>query len=245
VPASAGPVATPILNAGFHFSDILKVQVNNLAARIAPKTSAALVHWYITLDTTSSDLGEVRLDKGAFVSVELGPVPIGNTVWYLVWPATSTQPRTEGTNWYHVAPPKGQSVPAWVAASVGDAKYMTFAKRPTTAEIEAVQTIGLNLAGRGNYRSDPMPRHDAFLLTWAAASTSATACTFKVELVPDDLDFDPLVAVSTSTTTVKVAALEGVPLLWSVATKSTWATFTLDVTSTCNWAVRLERLEHD
>jgi hypothetical protein len=244
VPATAA--ASPTLAVGFQYSDILKVQVNRLAARVTPDRNARLVHGYNVSGPAPVDAGEIRLSKGDYVSVQLGPVPVGDTVWYLVWPAKGGHLHVSDADWYQTPPMAGQAGPGWVAASVGAAKYMTFFRKPSVAEVEAWEAVGLNAAALGSYQSAPMPRHDAFQFSWAAAApVSGTACQFKVELVPDDSDFDPLVAVDTSTTTAKVAPLNGAGLPWTVAGSSTWDTFTLNVTSTCNWAVRLLRLEHD
>jgi len=247
----AGPTSTPaspgtVTTDGFHFDDILKIQVNKLAVRTAPTKTARLVHQYLILGTKASDLGEVRLNTGNFVKVQLGPLQVGNITWYLVWPAAGAKLDDQTTNWYDQAPLAGQPVPAWIATAVGTAKYVTLERRPTSAQIEAVEAPGLVVAGTGNYVSAPMPRHDAFLFYWAATITgTATTCAFNVQLVPDDADFDPLTAVDTSTTSVKAAAVAGASLPWVVAGSSTWATFTVQITSSCGWAIRLIRLEHD
>ncbi|HYK94389.1 MAG TPA: hypothetical protein VE011_00760 [Candidatus Dormibacteraeota bacterium] len=241
VPASPGTVVTN----GFHFDDILRIQVDRLAVRTAPTKTARLVHQYLILGTTASDLGEVRLGRGNFVKVQAGPLQIADITWYLVWPAAGAKLDDQTTNWYDTAPMAGQPVPAWIATAIGATRYATLERRPTTAQIAAVEAPGLVVAGSGRYVSPPMPRHDAFLLYWAAASPTAASCAFKVQLVPDDPSFDPLTAVGTSTTSVKASPLDGMPVPWPVAGTSTWATFTLVVTGTCAWAIRLIRLEHD
>jgi hypothetical protein len=245
---TATPAATAALTEGFHYGDILKIQVNRLPARIAPKRTAALVHGYDLSGPAPVDGGTVRLSKGDFVSVQLGPVPIGDTVWYLVWPATATAIRAGGLEWYTSPPPDSSPVPAWVAASVGSDVYMGLQKRPSTAELEAYMPVGLNVAATGNYESAPQARHDGFLLDWAAsAPTSGTACAFKLALTPADADFDPAVAVNTSTTTVKMSSLNGFgySVEWLPIPPGSWETYTVKVTSTCRWAVRFIRLEHD
>lgn len=245
----ATPAPTAILNAGFRFGDILKVQVNSLAARIAPKRTAALVHAYDLSGPAPIDGGTVRLDKGDLVSVELGPVPVGDTVWYLVWPAPGSRLRPGGMEWYATAPPAGSPGPAWMAASVGGNVYLQLDRHPTLAEIEAAfGSAGLSAAGQGTFVSAPQPRHDGFELGWGAATlASGTDCSFKLSLVPADAGVAPKVAASTSTTTVKVSPLEGVRVStdWLPAPAGSWETFTVHVTGTCNWAFRLIRLEHD
>ena len=245
---TATPAATAALADGFHYGDILKIQVNRLAARIAPKRTAALVHGYDLSGPAPIDGGSVRLNKGDYVSVQLGPVLIGDTTWYLVWPATATALHPGGLEWYTSPPPDSSPVPAWVAASVGSDAYMSLQKRPSTAELESFMPIGLNVAGTGNYVSPPQARHDGFLIDWAAAApTSGTSCAFKLALAPADADFAPVVAVSTSTTTVKMSSLNGFGYTtdWLPIPPGSWETYTVTVTSTCNWAFRFIRLEHD
>lgn len=244
----ATPAPTPRLAEGFNYSDILKVQVNSLAARIAPKRTSALVHGYDLSGPAPVDKGTVRLDKGNYVSVELGPLPIGDTVWYLVWPATAAALHPGGTQWYTTPPIEGSPIPAWVAASVGSDVYMSLQRRPDLAEIEAFSAVGVVAAGFGNYTSGPQARHDGFNFEWAAAApVSGTSCALKIALVPEDEDFDEKVAVQTTTTTVKVGPLAGSNLSapWLPAPEGSWDSFTVKVTSTCNWAFRLLRLEHD
>lgn len=251
--ASLAPTATPAATAalanGFHVGDILKIQVNSLAARIAPKRSAALVHAYDISGPAPVDKGSVRLDKGEFVSVELGPLPIGDTVWYLVWPAPGAKLHPGGTEWYTKPPNDGSPLAGWVAASVGKDVYMSLQRRPDASEIEMFAPSGVPAAGLGNYASAPQPRHDGFLFWWAAAApVSGTTCSVKVELVPSDGDFDPKVALATTTTTtVKIGPLAGTftSAPWLPAPDGSWETFTIQVTSTCNWAIRVLRLEHD
>ena len=245
--APATPAATPILNPGFQHGDILKIQVNSLAARIVPKRSAALVHAYDITGPAPVDGGTVRLDKGDFVSVELGPVPVGDTVWYLVWPASGAKLHAGGLQWYTTPPVAGSPVPAWVAGSVGSDVYMKLERRPDPSELDPFGGPGVVAAGRGNFVSAPQPRHDVFQLGWAAATpSSGTECTFKVELVPSDADFDAKLGIQTTTTTVKVSPLggSGVSAPWLPAPAGSWETFTVNVTGTCNWAFRLVRLEH-
>jgi hypothetical protein len=251
-PASRAPAATAAPTAalveGFHYSDILKVQVDRLAARIAPNRTAALVHAYDISGPAPIDGGLVRLNKGDFVSVQLGPLRIDDTVWYLVWPAPGAKLHPGGLQWYTGLPPDSSPVPAWVAGSVGADVYLSLQRRPDTAEIEAYMPIGLNTAGSGNYESAPLPRHDLFLIDWAAAAPKqGTSCSFSLSLAPADEDVAPEVVIKTSTTSVKVSELNGfganVP--WLPIPAGAWDTFTIRVTSTCTWALRFVRLDHD
>jgi len=71
-PATPAPLPTGTLSKnGFRFDDILKIQVDKLAVRVAPTRDARLVHQYLVLGTTASDLGEVRLNKDDQVKVQM------------------------------------------------------------------------------------------------------------------------------------------------------------------------------
>lgn len=245
---SLQPAPTPILHAGFQYSDILKVQVDRLPARVQPTRTAALAHAYDLSGPAPVDGGLVRLSKGDFVSVELGPLPIGDTVWYLVWPAPGNKLHPGGLEWYTSPPPGGSPVPGWVAASVGASVYMSLERRPAKSEIEAYAAVGLNVAARGSYESVSQPRHDRFLIDWAAAAPVAgTACAFNVSLVPSDADFTPEAPIKASTTTVKTSSLSGfgATVPWLPIPAGAWDTFMVAVASTCDWAIRFIRLEHD
>jgi hypothetical protein len=135
-----------------------------------------------------------------------------------------------------------------MAAQVGDDLYMTLHRRPSLEEIEEFLPLGLNVAGTGNYESPPQPRHDFFLFDWAVATPVAdTSCDLIVSLVPADADFEPVFALSTSTSGVKVAPVAGVAVNapWLPAPAGSWETFTVRVSGTCTWAIRLTPLHHD
>jgi hypothetical protein len=245
------PAPTPFVTEGFKYGDILKVQVNDLAARQAPKRSAALVHGYDLDGAAPIDDGLVRLDKGDFVSVHLGPIRVGETVWYLVYPSDNGVFHEAEVNWYHGPPGTTAFGPAWVAASVGEQVYLTFDHHPSDLELEGFLPIGLNAAGTGSYVSPPQARHDFNLFDWAASTTvNGTPCSFKVSLVPSDPGVAPVSAINTTTTTttnVKAASLDGktVDAPWLPAPEGSWETFTVNVTGTCRWAIRLTPLHHD
>lgn len=246
--ATAAPAPTGTLSEGFHYGDILKVQVNNLAVRAQPKRTAALVHAYDLTGPAPIDHGLVRLDKGAFVSVHLGPVKVGQTAWYLVWPSRDGDFHTSPITWYTAHPSEGTPGPGWMAASVGDDVYATLVREPGVAELEGWEPIGLNAAGTGSFTSAPQPRHDGWAFTWAAAAPrSGDPCTLHVQLVPADVDFEPVTAIETTTSGVKVSAVGGRFLTapWLPASPGSWETFTVEVSGTCRWAIRLTPLHHD
>ena len=246
--APTKPPATAFPTEAFRFGDILKIQVNNLAARKAPDRNAGLVHRYDTSGETPIDKGEVRLDKGARVMVGIGPIRVGNIVWYLVWPSPDGKVTDSSSDWYAGKPADVSSGPAWVAASLDASVYMTLDRRPDTAEIEKSMAVGLFASGTGPFESAPQARHDAFLLDWAAAAPDqGSPCTFRVSLTPADSGVPPKKAIDTSTSTSKASPLLGttVSAPWLPIPAGSWTTFTVKIAGTCAWTFRLIRLEHD
>jgi hypothetical protein len=225
------------------------VQVNNLAVRAQPRRTAALVHAYDLTGPAPIDHGVVRLDTGAFVSVHVGPVRVGQTVWYLVWPSKDGDFHTSPVTWYTQHPSEGSPGPGWMAASVGDDVYATLVREPGNAELEGYEPVGMNLAGTGPIVSAPQPRHDGWSFTWAVATTtSGTPCNVLVELVPEDGDFEPVSVLETTTSGVKVSSRNGAFVTapsWLPAAVGSWETFTVEVSGTCRWAIRLTPLHHD
>jgi hypothetical protein len=247
-PPTSPPAATGTPSEGFNYGDILKVQVTNLAVRAQPKRSAALVHAYDLSGPAPIDHGLVRLDKGAFVSVHLGPIRVGETVWYLVWPSKDGDFHTSPIGWYTQHPSEGTPGPGWMATSVGADVYASLAREPSIAELVSFEPVGVNLAGTGPLASLPQPRHDGWSFTWAIATTeSGTPCHALVELVPEDGDFEPVTVLGTSTSGVKVSPRNGafVTAPWLPADAGSWESFAVEASGTCRWAVRLTPLHHD
>jgi hypothetical protein len=245
---TAVPAPTGTISEGFEYGDILKVQVNNLAVRAQPKRTAALVHAYELGGPAPVDHGLVRLDRGDFVSVHLGPVQVGSTVWYLVYPSLDGDFHTSPIDWYTEHPSDGSPGPGWMAASVGADVYATLVREPGNSELEGFEPVGLNAAGTGPFVSAPQPRHDGWSFSWAAATPEASdPCTVHVELVPGDATVEPVTAIETSTSAVKVSVLGGKFLTapWLPAPAGSWDTFTVQVSGTCRWAIRLTPLHHD
>jgi len=237
---------------GFQYSDILRVEVNGLAVRQAPSLTSPLAQGYRNDAVTMVPTGDVRLNAGDFVSVHLGPLPIGDTVWYMVWPAEDARLHYSPTaTWDSNGDIEtvGGSDPAWVAASVSEDQYLTLYQRPSTSEIEQFLPVGLTLSGMGDYESEPQARHDLFLFNWAAAvDDHPSPCAFSVTLVPED-GAEPVVAIETSTSDVAQGPLGGpgaVPSTpWGPSAGSSWDSFTVSITSGCTWTVGLHALHHD
>ena len=242
------PAPTGTISEGARYGDILKVEVNNLAVRAQPRRTAALVHAYELGGPAPIDHGLVRLSRGDFVSVHLGPVQVGSTVWYLVYPSLDGAFHTSPITWYTQHPSEGTPGPGWMAASVGNDVYATVVREPSDGELEGFEPIGLNAAGTGAYVSPPQPRHDGWSFTWSAASPrSGDPCTVHVQLVPADATVEPVTAVQTTTSGVKASARGGKFLTapWLPAPAGSWDTFTVQVSGSCRWAIRLTPLHHD
>jgi len=244
------PSSTPAEHTGFHYSDILRVEVDGLAVRTAPSVSSGLVQGYRVVGVPAIEpTGEVRLNAGDFVSVHLGPLPVGDKVWYLVYPAQDARLHYGFVAWSSAPENAGLSEPGWVAGSVGDQQYLTLHRRPETAEIEEYLPVGLTLSGTGDYNSAPQARHDLFTFNWAVALADQDAsCAVSITLVPED-GAEPVVAVDTSTNSVAQGPMSGsgaaLNLPWGVSAGGTWDTFTVSITSGCTWVIGLHALHHD
>lgn len=233
------PSATPAVHTGFRYSDILRVEADRLAVRQGPSRDSPLVQG----ERGSEPIGEIRLRTGDFVSVDLGPLPVGDTVWYLVWPAEDARLHYSTTNWI-VGPGSG---PGWVAGSVGDARYLRLHRRPETSEIEEYLPVGLNVSGTGDHESEPIPRHDLFAFSWAiAARDDGSPCGFTATLVPER-EAPPVIAVDATTSRVAqgpmTGSTPGTP--WGRSAGGAWDTFTVSIVSGCAWSIRLVPLPHD
>lgn len=241
--SSAAPSAAPAgeVLEGFHLDDILRVEVNDLAVRHAPYTHMPLaVGW--TLDGKST--GEVRLDAGDFVSVELGPVKIGDTTWYRVWPAEGARLHYSTVNWDTNGVYDGANEPAWVAASVGANVYLTLheASHPEPW----MSGLPLLVSGSGNYVSGPLQSTDLFTLDWAYLIDDQSApCDFRVTLGAVG-GSDGLVVVDSSTIGAfesgarGLGEADGTPVAGAGVDP-----FELRVASGCEWTLRLEPQPHD
>jgi hypothetical protein len=246
----AASSASPSVLTGFQYSDVLRVEVNGLAVRQAPLLTSPLAQAYRFDGVRNVPLGDVRLNAGDFVSVHLGPLPVGDTVWYLVRPAEDARLGYSTVAW-DAGSGVGPGDPGWVAASVGLNQYLTLQRRPEASEIEQSLPVGVTVSGTGDYESGPQPRHDMFLFNWAAAVIDGSArCAFSVTLLPDDGSEPVAVAVQTSTTNVAQGALQGPAAVASTPWAPTPAggpghSFTVSIKSGCAWAVGLHSLAHD
>ena len=229
-----------ILN-GFGLNDILRVDVNRLAVRVAPYTDMPLATGW-TLDGTST--GDVRLNIGDFVSVDLGPVKIGDTTWYRVWPAEGGQ-LMYSTVWWDTKDNGANPVePGWIAAAVGPDVYLTlheaFHAEPW------LSSLPLLASGTGDYDSGPLEGFDLFQLRWIYLIDDQIApCDFRVALEPV-AGGEEVVAVETSTLgafeegSVGLGNGDRTPVVGEG-----FEPFKLRVATGCEWSLLLEPQAHD
>jgi len=242
---SAEATAGEVLE-GFHEDDILRVEVNSLAVRVAPYIDQSLATGATFDGTTWNPIGPVRLNTGDYVSVELGPVTIGDTTWYRVWPAEGGRLHYSFTSWHTDGTVDGSTQPAWVAAAVGSDAYLTLYEafefdRSLTGLPPTLQKSGI-----GDYVSGPLENHDLLGLEWIYLIDGQPApCGFRVTLEPAGGGAD-LEAVDRSTSSgfeIGYASLGAGDFTPVVGVES--EPFLVRVTSECEWSLRLEWLAHD
>lgn len=251
--ATSAPSAGPSVNAGFLNSDILRVGVDGLAVRVSPSLGSSLAQGFRSMpDNTLEPIGDVRLNAGDFVSVHLGPLLIGDTIWYMVWPAEDGR-LNFSTVWWDTNgdDPVGGVNPGWVAASVGEEQYLALERRPDSSEYESWAPGGpktLVISGTGDYTSEPQARHDLYGLNWAAAASDGPSpCSFSVTLVPE-AGAESVVVVDTSISDIEQGPMSGpdsIPNTPWGASADSWDSFTVSIRSGCSWVVRLSPLPHD
>ena len=256
---TAPPTVSPSVVTGFGFSDILRVEVNGLAVRVSPTLSSPLAQGIgrvtdeIAPDTLSST-GDVRLDAGDYVSVELGPLTSGDVVWYLVWPAEDAR-LNYSTLWWDTNgdDPVGGVNPGWVAASVREDQYLTLYRATDPSEYGSWPAGGPKtsmVSGIGDYVSEPLVQHDLFDFDWAAAvHDQPSPCSLSVTLLPED-GGEPLVAIETAIDDAEQGPVSGeaglVHTSWGASAGDPGdPLFTVSVRSGCAWAVKLAPLPHD
>jgi hypothetical protein len=222
---------------GFGFTDVLRVDVNALAVRTAPDASSPLVTGY-RIDGTS--IGDVRLNQGDYVSVELGPLQIGDMTWYRVWPDEGGQRGFSTISWDTDGTIPNPVEPGWVAASVGTDQYLSLHDADEfDPDAMGGLPVPLLLSGTGDYLSEPQDGFDLYRLLWAAAIDGQDPpCDFTVELLPvGGGSGDVAVAASFSE-----AFAEGQAQVERIGT---FDPYQLAVSSGCEWSLNLEALGHD
>jgi hypothetical protein len=232
------PVAVP---AHAHNS-ILHVEVDGLAVRRAPLLMSPLATaWQWLRDRGWEELGDARLNTGDYVTVELGPLVIGDAVWYRVWPAEDATFNYSTVVWDTRGDGANPVEPGWVAASVGRVEYLSLYQEGT-----AEWRPGVAAAGSGNYLSEPTETHDLLGLDWALAENeTGSPCTFRLSL--EALDGGAtFLALETS---LVGAFEEGHEILGTgnrIPVIGEWGDLArVTITSDCRWAFVLEAWGHD
>lgn len=248
-PPTRAPSA-PVVANNVQYADILRIEVNGLVVRQAPSVTSPLAQGYRAVGNRMEPAGDVRLNAGYFVSVHLGPLQSGDTVWYLVWPASEARLNYNNTGiaWDSNGDfgTVGGTDPGWVAGSVGDDQYLTPFRRPEPSEIGEDY---LMVSGTGDYESGPLRRHDLWGFNWAVAlNDHASPCSFSVTMVPEE-GAEPVGAVETSITDVDQGPVTGpgsqIALPWGPTAGGSWDSFTVSIRSGCTWAVGLQLHGHD
>jgi hypothetical protein len=229
---------------GFAVDDVLRVEVNDLAVRVKPYLNQPLATASTFDGAKLNVIGPVRLNAGDYVSVDLGPVKIGETTWYRVFPAEGGRLHYSTVNWDTNGTIDGALEPAWVAATVGPDVYLSLyqANQPEPW----MSGLPLLVSGAGDYVSGPLQSTDLFLLNWVYLIDDQLApCDFRVTLASIG-GGEGVVAVDASTIgafeegSVGLGQGDGTPVAGEGVD-----TFELRVASGCEWTLRLEPLPHD
>jgi hypothetical protein len=191
-------------------------------------------------------IGDVRLNSGDFVSVELGPVMIGDTTWYRVWPAEGGLLHHSSVSWNANGTMDGSTHPAWVAAAVGPDVYLTLHEAYEFDRSVTGLPPALHVSGTGDYVSEPLENHDLLGLQWIFLIDDQLApCAFTVTLEPA-AGGSGVVAVDASTIgayeigAVGLGTGDRTPVVGQK-----FEPFQVRVASGCEWSVLLEWLAHD
>ena len=183
----------------------------------------------------------MRLDEGAYVSVDLGPLVIGDTTWYRVWPAENAELHFSTILWDTKNDGPNPIEPGWIAASVGDDEYVSLFRAS-----EPQDYLPLLVSGIGNYESELIANFDLFLLSWAYAIDEQSApCDFEVTMATEEGD-DSLVVVDESLIgafeegVTPIGAGDGSPIVGDSQDP-----LVLQVRSDCEWTLRLDVQAHD
>lgn len=247
-PTASPPQATASgdVLAGFALNDILRVEVNGLAVRVQPYTDMLLTTGWTWNGSGYESIGDVRLNAGDFVSVELGPVMIGDTTWYRVSPAEGGLLHHGTVIWNSKNPMDGGTYPAWVAASVGPDIYLTLHEAYEYDRSVVGLPPSLLVSGTGDYVSEPLENHDLIGLEWIFLIDDQSApCDFTVTLEPA-AGGTGVVVVDES---LMGALEEGAVGLGTGDRKPVvgegFEPFLVRVASGCEWSILLEWMAHD
>lgn len=239
-PTPSASATRQALLEGFDYTDILRIEVDRLAVRTAPFTHMPLA----TAWRNGEMIGEARLGPGDYVSVDLGPLRIGDTTWYRVWPAENAELNFSTIDWDTKGDGPNPVEPGWIATDVGDETYVSlFSPADLTPTVEGVPLL---ISGTGDFESAEFEGFDLYLLEWAYTIDDQDApCDFAVQLASAD-DGDSVDVVASST----IGAFEeGANPIGSGDRNpiigEEFAPLVLEVRSDCEWSLRFDAQPHD
>jgi hypothetical protein len=242
-PASPEATAQAFSLPQFGFQDILQIEIDRLPVRVAPLRHMPLATGW--RDGTT-EIGDVRLDAGDFVSVDLGPLRIGDTTWYRVRPAEDGQLDVSSIMWDTKFDGPNGVEPGWIAAAVGDEARVSLYEE--AAHEPFLEGLPLLASAVGDLETDEFEGFDKYLVEWAYASVDEQPqqCGFYVALVSPDRSAS-LVLLDQGYSGVgafhegiaEIGAGDGRPVV-----SEDFAPLFLLVASGCTWSIRLEGVPH-
>lgn len=182
--SSASPPTTAAVPE-FARYDSVEVLVNGVAVRRAPLLTATLVSgWRLNEATPQMEkvVDEVRLSAAHILTVDLGPLVLGDMVWYRVHNLRPDDRADDGLTWDATDDgPPGALEPGWIAFSVGADRYVQLAEKLSDA-------TAVSLAGSGDYVSESLPAFDLLRLDWAQAIDEQLApCDLRIVFQPGEV----------------------------------------------------------
>jgi hypothetical protein len=194
-----------------------------------------------------TDIGEVRLRAGDYVSVELGPLRIGDTTWYRVLPAENAQLNTSTVWWDTKLDGPNGIEPGWITAAAGDEAFLTLYE--STEPGSFLDGLPILASGAGAYESGLFEGSDLYLIEWAyAAGDGAPAqCGFTASMAATDsnaevviLDLGRTGVGAYHSGAAEIGAGVGTPVVGD-----SFSPLLLRISSGCSWTVRLQGVPRD
>lgn len=221
--SGSSPTVSPTVTAG----------ETPLRSSASPPTTAAVPE-FARYDGVEVLVDGVRLSAGHILTVDLGPLVLGDTVWYRVHNLRPDDRADDGLTWDATDDgPPGALEPGWIAFSVGADRYVQLAEKLSDA-------TAVSLAGSGDYVSQSLPAFDLLRLDWAQAIDEQLApCDLRIVFQPGEVvlaDTSLIGAFQEGGLIADRSALD--PILAA-------GEFRIEIRSSCEWAVVLEYYGHD
>jgi hypothetical protein len=237
--ATAPTASLPV----YGFQDILQIEVDRLPVRVAPLSHMPLATGW--RDGTT-EIGDVRLDTGDFVSVDLGPLHVGDTTWYRVRPAENAQLDVSSVVWdTKFDGPNGVEA-GWIAAAEGDEERVSLFQEAVHEPF--LDGLPLLVSATGDLETETFEGYDRYLIEWAYASVDEQPehCGFYVALVTPDrtasfviLDQGYSGVGAFHEGVAEIGGGDGVPVVGE-----DFVPVFLLTASECTWSIRLEGVPH-